>query len=110
MARSEHPEFRVTPDWRKTGNACFPTAARVGDQWWVLRVNNFPDHPIYTLFVGGHRRFDVDDTPRAWGEPADKGWPRLSDLEAAEALSGIEDFVAYGSEVGRACDNPFCCG
>jgi len=32
----------------------------VDGQWWVLRINSFPDYPIWTLFGGGERRFDVD--------------------------------------------------
>lgn len=104
------PEHLVTPDWRRTGHATFPTAAKVGGEWWVLRVNAFPDHPLWTLFVDGQRRFDLDDAPPAWGRHAGDLLPRLADGEAREAVGPVESFVAYGSEVGRPCDNPFCCG
>lgn len=103
-------EFGVSPAWRRTGNAYFPTAASVDGRWWVLRVNSFPDHPLWTLFVAGERRCDIDDAPPAWGQPADDGLPRLTAAEAAEALSGLAHLIAYGSEVGRPCDNPYCCG
>ena len=73
MGTASHSEFLVRPQWHETGDACFPTAARVDEQWWVLRVNAFPDHPLWTLFVEGERRLDVDDTPPAWGRPADTG-------------------------------------
>ncbi|HVF04962.1 MAG TPA: hypothetical protein VNA20_08990 [Frankiaceae bacterium] len=103
-------EFGVSPAWRRTGNPYFPTAARVDGRWWVLRVNSFPDHPLWTLFVDGERRFDVDDAPARWGTPADDGLPKLAPAEVTEALAGLSDLVAYGSEVGTPCDNPYCCG
>ena len=76
----------------------------------MLRVNNFPDHPLWTLLVDGQRRFDVDDAPAAWGNPADSSLPPLTLTEATDALSPVRTFIAYGSEVGQPCDNPFCCG
>jgi hypothetical protein len=75
-----------------------------------LRINNFPDHPLWTFFVDGNRRFDVDDAPAAWGNPADRALPALTPEEAEAALAPVASLVAYGSEVGRPCDNPFCCG
>ena len=105
-----HAEFSVRPQWHETGNAYFPAAAQVDGQWWVLRVNSFPDHPMWTLFVGGERRFDVDDVPPGWGDPADRDLPQLDEARAEAALADVAGYVAYGSEAGRACDNPFCCG
>ena len=94
----------------RTGNAYFPVAAKVGRSWWVLRINNFPDHPVWTLLVDGQRRFDVDDAPPAWGQPADPALPSLPATDAEKALEPVKTSVAYGSEVGQPCDNPFCCG
>jgi hypothetical protein len=82
----------------------------VNGEWWVLRINAFPDHPLWTLFVAGERRFDVDDVPRPWGHPADANLPVLEAEQAAEALADVTGFVAYGSEAGNPCDNPYCCG
>lgn len=108
--RRAHAEFSVRPEWKETGNVYFPTAAQVNGHWWVLRLNNFPDHPLWTLFVDGQQRFDVDDAPATWGKPADSQRPCLTVEESTAALSPISTLVAYGSEVGQACDNPFCCG
>lgn len=107
-----HPELQARPQWRRTGNAYFPSAAAVDGMWWVLRVNSYPDHPIYTLFVNGARRFDidVDGIPPTWGATPDRTAPSLEDQVAREILAPIENFVAYGSEVGQPCDNMFCCG
>lgn len=80
--------------WGGTGNSCFPTAARVDGQWWVLRINSFPDYPIWTLFVGGERRFDVDKAPPEWGKPTSNELPPLTDAEAEDALAAVIEFDA----------------
>jgi hypothetical protein len=100
------PELLASPQWRRTGNVYFPVAAAVDGTWWVLRINNYPDHPVWTLFVDGVRRFDIDDTPPTWGQPYDPTAPSLDANTTREILLPIEDSVAYGSEVGQPCDNP----
>lgn len=87
----------------------FPAATIENGKWWVLRVNDFPDHPLYTLFVDGQRRFDLDDRPEEWRTPAGDKHDALSIAEVLEALSPVIDFDVYGSEVGQPCDNAFCC-
>jgi hypothetical protein len=106
----EPPEVYVRPAWQRTDDPYFPTVARVDGSWWVLRINSFPDHALYTFFVDGTVRFDLDDVPAAWGRPADETLPLLSDAEVDEALAPVRDYVAYGSEVGQPCTNPYCCG
>jgi hypothetical protein len=100
----------VEPHWNATGNPYFPLAARVSSQWWVLRLNSFPDHPLWTLFVDGEARCDIDDAPPAWGNVTSVGAPALGSADARDALDRVRDFIAYGSETGQPCDNPFCCG
>ena len=99
----------MRPPWRGTGDAKFPAAARVADSWWVLRGNPFPDHPAWTLFIDGEASFDLDDLPDGWGKPR-QARQRLSDADVREALEPVRAFAVYGSEVGRPCDDPFCCG
>lgn len=95
--------------WRETSSAQFPRAAVVVGQWWVLRVNSFPEHPIYTVFVGGERHCDLDELPDSWApRGADEEW--LSAAESDDALVDVVGFRAYGSESGQPCDNPMCCG
>jgi hypothetical protein len=97
------------PEWRRTGYRRFPVAARVQGQWWVLRMNCFPDHPLWTLFVDGVRRFDINDVPPTWGRPADRAAPRWETHAVSDALRAVQEWDAYGSEVGDPCDDPFCC-
>ncbi|GAA2407431.1 hypothetical protein GCM10010191_14700 [Actinomadura vinacea] len=98
------------PDWQRTGNTRFPVAARVNDQWWVLRINGFPDHPLWTLFVDGARCHDVHETSTLPGDPTDPSAPVLEPHTAQELLEPVQAFAVYGSEVGAPCDDPVCCG
>ena len=98
------------PGWSRTGDAFFPVAAVVDGAWWVLRINSFPDHPLWTLFVDGGRRFDLDDAPAAWGDVASPSAPTLPARDVRQALAPVQGYRAYGSEVGRPCTNMFCCG
>lgn len=102
------PELQAEPRWQRTGNDRFPVAADVDGHWWVLRLNCFPDHAMWTLFVDGVPRFDIDGTPPSWGRPHDRSAPLLANAD--EVLAPVENLVAYGSEVGKPCDDPFCCG
>lgn len=104
-----HPELAVRPRWRRTGDGRFPVAARVDGRWWVLRINGFPDHPLWTLFVAGAARLDLETTPADWGRPLDRSAPTLPDETATAVLAPVLPFTAYGSEHGRPCDGPFCC-
>jgi hypothetical protein len=99
----------ITPRWHGTGHPHFPLAARVDEQWWVLRLNSFPDHPLWTLFIDGRARYDIDDAPPAWG-PLPAAAPALDAGDARDALAPVADLIAYGSEAGHPCDNPYCCG
>jgi hypothetical protein len=82
----------------------------VDGAWWVLRINSFPDHPLWTLFVDGRPYCDLDDLPAGWSEVAGPPAPMLRAPELREALTPVAGYLAYGSEVGRPCDNMFCCG
>ncbi|XVQ14108.1 hypothetical protein ACQP1W_16675 [Spirillospora sp. CA-255316] len=104
-----HSELRARPRWLRTGSVYFPVAAEVGGHWWVLRINAFPDHPLWTLFVDGVRRFDINDAPAAWGRQPDPSAPLLEARTARVVLEPVEHLAAYGSEVGDPCDGLFCC-
>ena len=60
--------------------------------------------------MDGERRFDLNDAPPKWGDPIDPLLPAMQEHEAEIVLAPVKDFIAYGSEVGSPCDNPFCCG
>jgi hypothetical protein len=55
--------------WRRTDRAEYPYAALVAGQNWLIRVNDFPVDPLYTLFIEGREAGDFDDWPGCWQRP-----------------------------------------
>src|SRR5215469_8920518 len=55
------PDTLVSESWQRVRSHVFPYAALVdGVHWVVLRLNEFPEHPLYTVFFDGERLFDLD--------------------------------------------------
>ncbi|MGW5384498.1 hypothetical protein [Nocardia sp. NPDC003963] len=98
------------PEWRSTGDPRFPLAAEIEGHWWVLRANPFPDHCMWTLFADGAVRYDIEQAPSGWGRLAPASAPPLDSATAERVLAPVRPLSVYGSEVGRPCDDPFCCG
>ena len=42
--------------------------ATVDGQQWRLRLNDFPEEQLYTLFVGKSEIGELDDFPPAWSK------------------------------------------
>lgn len=98
-------------EWRRTGARVFVHAARVDGTWWVLRLNGFPDHPLFTLFVDGTGIGDVQDlrvNAPAW-DLDDAESPGLTDEQRDEVLTLMRGLGPYGSEVDQPCDGDWCC-
>jgi hypothetical protein len=58
--------FRVNVQWHETGDVEHPYQATVGRQTWVIRLNDFPEEPLYTLIVDGKDVIDFDNWPPRW--------------------------------------------
>lgn len=95
--------------WQPTAAAIYPFATRIDQQWWVLRLNSFPDHPLYTLFVDAAVVCDVEDlrtNAPTWNlNPTN---PPLTPGQRAEVLSLMRGLGPYGSEVNQPCDGDWC--
>lgn len=102
------PEFPEQGVWLNTGTTVFRYAARVGASWWVLRLNDFPDHPLFTLFVDARVVGDVDDLPAAWRIGPRATMERTTEAERGEVLGLMAGLGPYGSEVGQRCDGDWC--
>jgi hypothetical protein len=59
----------VRVEWLETGDPLSPYAATVNGERWALRINDFPDEPLWTLLVDGRAILDIDDFPAAWLRP-----------------------------------------
>ncbi|MBI1208121.1 MAG: hypothetical protein GC191_12650 [Azospirillum sp.] len=55
--------------WSRTVEAEFPYAAELAGQQWLIRINDFPAEPLYTLIVDGCEIGDFDDWPPSWQKP-----------------------------------------
>ncbi len=90
--------------WRRVRSNVFPYAALLDGGWVVLRLNGFPDHPLYTLFVDRERFFDLDVLTLG----SHPEWEPLSPEERREVLTLMRGLGPYGAEVGRPCDGDYC--
>lgn len=92
--------------WRRVRSPVFPYAALVDDvQWVVLRLNDFPEHPLYTLFINGERICDLD----VLGLGSHPEYEPLTPEERQEVLTLMRGLAPYGSEFGHPCDGDWCC-
>lgn len=102
-----HPALVRQVRWRRAGSPVFMWAALVGGSWWVLRLNDFPEHPLYSFFTGGQLAGDIDDLPPAWLTTT-SGTAPLTAGERRQVLSLMRGLGPYGSEAGRPCDGDWC--
>ncbi|MFJ9523686.1 hypothetical protein ACIRPK_36365 [Kitasatospora sp. NPDC101801] len=95
--------------WHDTGTSVFPYAVRVEGRWWVLRLNDFPEHPLYTLFIDAQVIGDMDDDPAAWQQlPSPEMVPALVAPERAKVLHLMAGLGPYGTETGTPCTGDWC--
>jgi hypothetical protein len=52
--------------WVRTKSAEFPFELRSDGQLWRIRINDFPDEPMYTLFIEHEEIESFDDWPISW--------------------------------------------
>lgn len=94
--------------WHDVDSYIFPYAARTEGTWLVLRLNTFPDHPLFTLFVDGQAVSDLEDAPADLQLSPRAALPRLAEHERAEVLRLMAGLAPYGAETGFPCTGDFC--
>ncbi len=57
--------------WQETEDVDFPYQATVDGTSWRLRINDFPDEPLFTLFIDEKEWGNFDDLPPTWDVPDD---------------------------------------
>ena len=98
-------------EWRHTGDGEFPYRAEVDGHTLVIRVNDFPAEPLYTLLVDDQEAEDLEDWPAAWRRPGsrrDAGPHRAGEVEPSGAAqvrehdrhdeSGLEAFPDHDQQ------------
>lgn len=57
---------RLAIAWRHTDDGEFPYEAQVDAHRLQVRVNDFPDEPLYSLLIDGEHAADFDKWPGHW--------------------------------------------
>lgn len=65
------PALARTVGWKLAGDSQRPWMADVDGQRWSVRLNDFPDEPMYGLIINGKPIGDFHDWPDTWIRPAD---------------------------------------
>ncbi|QBG47696.1 hypothetical protein EGM51_09935 [Verrucomicrobia bacterium S94] len=66
---SEHPELNRSVNWNKSNIQCIIGTAKVGDNTWVIRMNDFPDEPFHSLIINNQEVIHFNDWPEFWNKP-----------------------------------------
>ena len=66
---TEKQIFERAIQWTGTDDVDYPYEALVDGGRWRLRLNDFPDEPLYTLFIEDREWGHFDDLPPSWSTP-----------------------------------------
>ena len=69
VKRQDASALRCDVRWLVTGDPVRPYQAKVGDETWVVQLNDFPEEHLYTLFIDGKEPESFDDWPVQWSRP-----------------------------------------
>ena len=58
--------FAMVLTWSASDDLDIPWQSRVGALRLAVRMNDFPEEPLYTLLVDGNAVADFDDWPSCW--------------------------------------------
>jgi hypothetical protein len=58
--------FSERISWQETGDAEFPYRTIFEGDKLQIRVNDFPDKPLYTLIINGMEEADYEDWSPSW--------------------------------------------
>jgi hypothetical protein len=88
--------------WAHTGDGIFPYRATVDGVELLLRVNDFPAEPLYSLLVNGQVTEDLEDWPARWVRP---GTPPhlLRAAGAAQVRRGRIDAIVAAAWASELC-------
>jgi len=58
--------LNIDVQWLKTNDPTVLWRAQVGAETWTVRVNDFPEEHLYTLYVNDEELGSFDEWPRHW--------------------------------------------
>lgn len=66
---TEKQIFERRIQWQESEDADYPYETEIDGARWRLRLNDFPDEPLFTLFIGDTEWGHFDDLPPGWQTP-----------------------------------------
>ncbi len=64
-----HPMSMQVIKWHATSDAEYPYRAIIAGQVYRIRINDFPDEPLYTLLCEDEELDSFDDWSPHWSRP-----------------------------------------
>lgn len=58
--------FEIKLDWEKTNDQFYPYKSSLQDKNLTLRINDYPEEPMYTLITDGEIIESFDNWPVGW--------------------------------------------
>jgi hypothetical protein len=58
--------FQTQVKWERTEDVEFPYRVIFDQHLWIIRLNDFPDEPLYTLIIDDNEIRSFDDWPSCW--------------------------------------------
>ncbi len=66
---SEHPELKRSIDWKISQIQTLICTAKIDQSTWMIRLNDFPDEPMYSLLINKKPVIHFNDWPDFWNKP-----------------------------------------
>ena len=91
-------DLKMIATWRAAGDLYIPWEANIEGRHWQVRINDFPDEPMYSLLIESALVGDFDDWPQAW----DRGGPGALEPESKKMRS--KPFIPADFDAARLVD------
>lgn len=66
MSTTRKDYQRETITWEETKDPEYPYSAKVNQDIYLIRLNDFPDESLYTLMINNEEIEDLEDWPDRW--------------------------------------------
>jgi hypothetical protein len=84
--------------WEETRDPEYPYSAKVNQNNYLIRLNDFPDESLYTLIVNNEEIEDLEDWPELWIISTDAQDQRVEQTRRAIAEIPREQFLEARQE------------
>ncbi len=68
--------FAKNIQWEKGKDAVYPFCAKVENQDWQIKVNDYPEQEMFTLIINDKEIINFNNWPKNWHKPQINSVPR----------------------------------